>query len=202
MFMTRSIMLYFVIQLLFVTILLSLKIRARTQVLSIIAIPVPKAVSRTLWTLNNICWIKVKWPSWRDELQKQLKNMMVCFVMHICFLQFSSVQLLSLVQLFVTPMNHSTPGLPVHHQLPESTQTHVHRVGDAIQPSHCNKHTHGPTSTEINIGLYDNLPWKRIYTQLNICWMNKCINEGMNLTTSQNLFFLLEIWKPTPAPKK
>ena len=34
------------------------------------------------------------------------------------------------------PMNRSTPGLPVHHQLPESTQTHVHWVGDAIQPSH------------------------------------------------------------------
>ena len=34
------------------------------------------------------------------------------------------------------PMNRSTPGLPVHHQLPESTQTHVYRVGDAIQPSH------------------------------------------------------------------
>ena len=34
------------------------------------------------------------------------------------------------------PMNHSTPGLPVHHQLLEFTQTHVHRVGDAIQPSH------------------------------------------------------------------
>ena len=33
-------------------------------------------------------------------------------------------------------MNHSTPGLPVHHQLPEFTQTHVHRVSDAIQPSH------------------------------------------------------------------
>ena len=33
-------------------------------------------------------------------------------------------------------MNHSTPGLPVHHQLPEFTQTHIHRVGDAIQPSH------------------------------------------------------------------
>ena len=120
MFMTRSIMLYFVIQLLFVTILLSLKIRARrTRVLSIIAIPVPKAVSRTLWTLNNICRIKVKWPSWRDELQKQLKNMMVCFVIHICFLQFSSVQLLSLVQLFVTPwiaahkssLSITTPGV-------------------------------------------------------------------------------------------
>ena len=34
------------------------------------------------------------------------------------------------------PMNHSTPGLPVHHQLPDFTQTHVHRVSDAIQPSH------------------------------------------------------------------
>ena len=34
------------------------------------------------------------------------------------------------------PMDHSMPGLPVHHQLPEFTQTHVHRVGDAIQPSH------------------------------------------------------------------
>ena len=33
-------------------------------------------------------------------------------------------------------MNGSTPGLLVHHQLPESTQTHVHRVSDAIQPSH------------------------------------------------------------------
>ena len=34
------------------------------------------------------------------------------------------------------PMNPSMPGLPVHHQLPEFTETHVHRVSDAIQPSH------------------------------------------------------------------
>ena len=33
-------------------------------------------------------------------------------------------------------MNHSMPGLPVHHKLPEFTQTHIHRIGDAIQPSH------------------------------------------------------------------
>ena len=46
--------------------------------------------------------------------------------------EFSSVQCLTLYD----PMNHSTPGLPVHHQLPEFTQTHVHRIGDAIQPSH------------------------------------------------------------------
>ena len=48
--------------------------------------------------------------------------------------QFSSV-----AQSFPTicdPMYHSTPGLPVHHQLMEFTQTHVHRVSDAIQPSH------------------------------------------------------------------
>ena len=37
---------------------------------------------------------------------------------------------------FWDPMNRSTPGFPVHHQLPECTQTHVHRVSDAIQPSH------------------------------------------------------------------
>ena len=51
----------------------------------------------------------------------------------------SSVQFSSVTQLCPTlcdPMNHSMPGLPVHHQLPESTQTHVHRVCDAIQPSH------------------------------------------------------------------
>ena len=52
---------------------------------------------------------------------------------------FGSVQFSSVAQSCPTlcdPMNCSTPGLSVHHQLPESTQTHVHRVGDAIQPSH------------------------------------------------------------------
>ena len=48
--------------------------------------------------------------------------------------QFSSVTQSCLT--FCDPMNHSMPGLPVHHQLPEFTQTHVHWVGDAIQPSH------------------------------------------------------------------
>ena len=52
--------------------------------------------------------------------------------------QYSSVQFSSVGQLCPTlcdPMNRSTPGLPVHHQLLEFTQTHVHRVSDAIQPS-------------------------------------------------------------------
>ena len=48
--------------------------------------------------------------------------------------QFSSVAQSCLT--LCNPMNRSTPGLPVHHQLLEFTQTHVHRVSDAIQPSH------------------------------------------------------------------
>ena len=48
--------------------------------------------------------------------------------------QFSSVA--QLCPTLCDPMNRSTPGLPVHHQLPEFTQIHVHQVGDAIQPSH------------------------------------------------------------------
>ena len=52
---------------------------------------------------------------------------------------FSSVQFSSFTQSYSTlcnPMNRSTPALPVHHQVPEFTQTHLHRVTDAIQPSH------------------------------------------------------------------
>ena len=48
--------------------------------------------------------------------------------------QFSSVAQSCLT--LCDPMNRSTPGLPVHHQLPEFTQTHIHPVSDAIQPSH------------------------------------------------------------------
>ena len=48
--------------------------------------------------------------------------------------QFSSVA--QYCPTLCNPMNCSTPGLPVYHQLPEFTQTHIHQVGDAIQPSH------------------------------------------------------------------
>ena len=50
-------------------------------------------------------------------------------------MEFSSVQSLSYLTLCDT-MDCSTPGFPVHHQLPDFTQTHVHWIGDAIQPSH------------------------------------------------------------------
>ena len=56
-----------------------------------------------------------------------------------CKLAIKSDQIRSVAHSCLTlcdPMNRSTAGLPVHHQLPEFTQTHVHRVSDAIQPSH------------------------------------------------------------------
>ena len=58
------------------------------------------------------------------------------FCVHTIFKarQFSSVAQACLT--LCDSMNHSTPGLPVHHQLPEFTQTYVHRVGDAIQSTH------------------------------------------------------------------
>ena len=68
---------------------------------------------------------------------------------------FSSVQLLSRVQLY-DPINRSTPGLPVHHQLPEFTQTHVHRVSDAIQPSHPLSSLSPPAPSPSSIRVFSN----------------------------------------------
>ena len=58
----------------------------------------------------------------------------VCPVVGLLGHQFSSIA--QLCQTLCDPMDCSTPGLPVHHQLTELAQTHVHQVGDAIQPSH------------------------------------------------------------------
>ena len=86
-------------------------------------------------------WTIKKAERWRIDTfelwcwRRLLRSVLDCKgVKHSAF-QFSSVQSLSHVRLW-DPMNHSTPGLPVHHQLPEFTQTHVHCVSDAIQPSH------------------------------------------------------------------
>ena len=54
--------------------------------------------------------------------------------LHLWWVQFSSV--IQSCPTLCDPMNHRTPGLPVYHQLPEFTQTHVHRDGNAIQASH------------------------------------------------------------------
>ena len=68
-----------------------------------------------------------------DVLSKDFReiNYFFHFVLSV---QFSSVA--QSCPTLCDPMNRSTPGLPVHHHLPDFTQTHVHRVGNAIQPSH------------------------------------------------------------------
>ena len=63
-----------------------------------------------------------------------LKKCVFYFIASVSSVQFSSVA--QSCPTLCDPMNCSTLGLPVHHQLPEFTQTHIHRVGDAIQPSH------------------------------------------------------------------
>ena len=76
------------------------------------------------------------------ELVMPSNHLILChplFLLSSIFPSINSVQFSSVAQSCPTlcdPMNRSISGLPVHHQLPEFTQTHVHRVGDAIQPSH------------------------------------------------------------------
>ena len=72
---------------------------------------------------------------------------------------FGSVQYSLVAQLCLTlcdPMNHSTPGLPVHHQIPEFTQTHVHWVGDAIQSTHLSRPLLLPPSIFPSITIFSN----------------------------------------------
>ena len=77
--------------------------------------------------------------------------------------QFSSVQFSSVAQSYPTlcdPMDYSTPGLPVHHQLPELDQTHVHRVGDAIQPSHP---LSSPSPPAFNLSQNQSFPMSQLF---------------------------------------
>ena len=70
-----------------------------------------------------------------QRLAHSRRSLSIYFLCMIeCLFQFSSVA--QSCPTLCDPMNRSTPGLPVHHQFPESTQTHVHRVGDVIQLSH------------------------------------------------------------------
>ena len=82
--------------------------------------------------LQKLCHFRISMFLW--IYPEELKNKTLKKLCDHC-LQFNLVQSLSSVRL-CNPMNCRTPGLSVHHHLPEFTQTHVHRVGDAIQPSH------------------------------------------------------------------
>ena len=81
---------------------------------------IPRAVSDTQWMLKTFA--------------ERIGEFRYNISSYNHFTQFSSVAQSCLT--LCDPMDRSTPGHPVHHQLPEFTQTHVHGVGDAIQPSH------------------------------------------------------------------
>ena len=70
-----------------------------------------------------------------DQHQIALVSALLCTTTASCSLGISSVRFSSVSLTLCDPRNCSTPGLPLHYLLPESTQTHVHWVGDAIQPS-------------------------------------------------------------------
>ena len=97
---------------------------------------VSESISQTTFTIvpcfemSTFCWSNSAWIVCLSKIKSNLRDW---------YAMFSSVQFSSVAQSCPTlcdPMNHSTPGLPVHHQFLEFTQTHVHRVSDTIQPSH------------------------------------------------------------------
>ena len=108
----------------------------------VLALPRPGALNLPILSLFKILFS----PSWHlihlflflkhcIEISSTLMTEFFCLPLTFCAsLQFSSVA--QSCPTLCNPTNRSTPGLPVHHQLPELTQTHVRRVGDAIQPSH------------------------------------------------------------------
>ena len=100
-------------------------------------------LENVLWNKKNAIGIQ-KNTDWDKAVGLFITHMLISYVpcifkylIYISYInkyQFSSVAQSCLT--LCNPINHSTPGLPVRHQLPEFTQTHVRWVGDAIQPSH------------------------------------------------------------------
>ena len=110
--------------------------------------------------------------------------------------QFSSVQFSSVAQscpALCDPMNCSMPGLPVHHHLPEFTQTHIHRVRDAIQPSHPqlspSPPAPNPSQNQTGISSVQSLSRVRLFATP---WTAAC-QASLFITHSQSLLKLMSI---------
>ena len=82
--------------------------------------------------LYNILFLCIHYPHYMRKINNLIFFHLSSFVIYS--VQFSSIA--ELCPTLCDPMNCSTSGLPVHHQLPKFTQTHIHRVRDAIQPSY------------------------------------------------------------------
>ena len=111
--------------------------------------------------MDQICWSSPNFLNFHSVL--------IPISFHLPANVFSSVS--SVTQSCLTlcdPMDCSTPGLPVHHQLPESTQTHVHWVGDAIQPTHP---LSSPSPPALNLSQHQGLfKWISSFPQVAKCW--------------------------------
>ena len=91
------------------------------------------------WYLFHLHCFPIKWVVVSNIISPIIIWTSLCWFTYMPVNSFPLCLFISVAQSCPTlckPMNRSTPGLPVHHHLPEFTQTHVHRVGDAIQPSH------------------------------------------------------------------
>ena len=108
-------------------------------------VPWSKVHPQTGCLLESKQWLRIYsvsqslWGIIGGKTQQRCAKSSTFLFIHLRCEVFNSVQFSPVAQWCPTlcdPMNPSTPGLPVHHHLPEFTQTHVHRVNDAIQPSH------------------------------------------------------------------
>ena len=114
----------------------------------------PFRVTTSSLLLIGFCPCLLIWPAWL------LKSSEFCNQMEKgkgASLQFSSVP--QSCPTLYDPINRSMPGLPVHHQLPEFTQTHVHKVGDAIHPSHP---LSSPSPPAPNLSQHQSLPMSQL----------------------------------------
>ena len=97
------------------------------------SLPLLPSIFPSIRILSNELTLCIRWPKyWSFSFSISPSNE----YSELIAFQFSFSSVTQLCLTLCDPMDHSTPGLPVHHQLPESTQTHVHGVSDAIQPSY------------------------------------------------------------------
>ena len=93
-----------------------------------------------MWYTTYLLGLLWRWMSWNiGTLRTEPIWILTIYFLIYIYIHTHTSQIRSVAQSCPTlcdPMNHSMPDLPIHHQLPEFTETHVHRVSDAIQPSH------------------------------------------------------------------
>ena len=136
---------------------------------------------------NSWAWKQPRYPS-TDEWVRKL--------WYIYIIE-NSVQFSSVAPSYPTlcdPVNHSTPGLPIHHQLPESTQTHVYRVSDAILPSHLLSSSSPPT---LNLSQHQGLfKWVSSLHQVAKVLEFQLQHQSFQWTPRTDLLWDALIWSP------